>query len=177
MSHAQAHTVSAATSHATTSVRDLDDLLDLDVPALERLYREARAPRIGDLSGDLRGRMLALVGAPAVLSRFARAWAGSDVFPWRGKSFRPEDERGGQGINRVFADRFKLFPFHTFIGRSRAGDFDALQLDYDRRENPFFIRAIKDEVREIAPRLLLGQAWALVGGKARLALYFGLTAR
>jgi hypothetical protein len=177
MTHAHVQTTQASPSQSFSSTRDLDALLDLDVPELERLYREARAPRVGDLSGDLRGRMLALVGAPAVLSRFARAWAGSEVFPWRGKSFRPNDERGGQGINRVFSDRFKLFPFHTFIGRSRAGDFDALQLDYDRPENPFFIRAIKDEVREISPGLWLGQAWALLGAKPRLALYFGLTRR
>ena len=105
MSHAHAH-AHAQTTHASTSpssslVRDLDALLDLDVPALEGLYREARAPRVGDLSGDLRGRMLALVGMPRAVSRLARAWAGSDLFPWRGKSFRPSDERsGGDGASR-----------------------------------------------------------------------------
>ena len=31
--------------------------------------------------------------------------------------------------------------------------FDAFQLDYDNRDNPFFVRAIKDEVRQLRPGL------------------------
>jgi hypothetical protein len=41
--------------------------------------------------------------------------------------------------------------------------------------NPFFIRAIKDEIRELRPGLWLGQAWAQIRGTAHLVLYFGLT--
>jgi hypothetical protein len=41
-------------------------------------------------------------------------------------------------------------------------------------ENPFFIRAIKDEIRELAPGLYLGQAHVEVKGKTTLVLYFGL---
>jgi hypothetical protein len=52
-----------------------------------------------------------------------------------------------------------------------------VQLDYDHAENPFFIRAIKDEIRELSPGLYLGQAWLLVGAKAHLGLYFGLTSQ
>jgi hypothetical protein len=39
-----------------------------------------------------------------------------------------------------------------------ADGLDALQLDYDNPGNPFFVRWIKDEVREVAPGLGLGQA-------------------
>jgi len=35
------------------------------------------------------------------------------------------------------------------VTKSRAGDFDALQLDYDLPGNPPVIRSIKDEIREI----------------------------
>jgi hypothetical protein len=158
------------------TILTLDGLLDLDVQALERLYREARVPRIAEVRGDLRGRMLAVVRLPPLLQRPLRAFAGSSAFPWRGKSFSPKDEHEGEGINRVFNDRLRLYRFETFIGSSRAGDFDALHLDYDNPSNPFFIRPIKDEIREIAPRLYLGQAYLELESKPHLVLYFGLAA-
>src|SRR5947209_19553376 len=85
--------------HATSVVPPfsgtLDDLLALDAPALEALYRAARAPRIPDVEGDLRGRMLAVVDLPPALAGAVRALASSSAFPWRGKSFSPESaERG-----------------------------------------------------------------------------------
>jgi len=75
-------------------------------------------------------------------------------------------------------DRFRRYRFTTSIAPSRAGDFDAVQFDYDHRDNPFVIRGIKDEVRAIEPGLFLGTAW-LPGrrGKPRLGCYFGLTTR
>jgi hypothetical protein len=153
----------------------LDDLLRLDADVLAELYRSARVPRLGDVAGPLRGRMLAVVGLPAPLRGPVRAFAASDVFPWRGKSFTPRDAAQGDGVNRVISDRFELFRFTTFVGPSRAGAFEAVQLDYDHASNPFFIRAIKDEIRELRPGLWLGQAYAVVGQKEHLVLYFGLT--
>ena len=79
-----------------------------------------------------------------------------------------------RSINRVFTDRFRLFRFETFIGPSRAGDFDALQLDYDLKGNPPVIRSIKDEIREIEPGLWLGQAWLKTSKREILWLYFAL---
>ncbi len=154
----------------------LERLLDLPVPELERLYRDARTPALGEVRGDLRGRMLAW---PALAQRRAvggalRSLAGSAWFPWRGKTFIPRDGAHGDGINRVLVDRVRLFPFETFIGRSRAGDFDALQLDYDLPENPPIIRSIKDEIRTIEPGVWLGQAWFVTPRTTFLWLYFGL---
>ncbi len=77
-------------------------------------------------------------------------------------------------MNRVFTDRLRLFRFETTIARSRAGDFDAVQLDYDHPGNPFFVRAIHDEVRRLRPGLFLGQAYLTRPGRPRLLLYFGL---
>jgi hypothetical protein len=89
----------------------------------------------------------------------------------------PQLDQRGEGINRVLLDRFRLYRFETFVGRSRAGDFDAVQLDYDRPSNPFFIRPIRDEIRELSPGLYLGQAWLEIGSRPpALVLYFGLTA-
>ncbi len=152
----------------------LDGLLDLGCDALQKLYEGARVPRIPDVRGDLRGRMLAWPALKPPVSTAIRAFAGSRVFPWRGKSFSPQGEDRGEGMNRVVRDRFKLYRFETFVDRSRAGDFDCVQLDYDLPENPFFIRPIKDEIREIAPKLYLGQAYLQLKEKTHLVLYFAL---
>lgn len=161
---------------AAQRLRKLDALLDLSCPELEKLYVGARVPRMGQVSGDLRGRMLAwpsLESRPGVAG-VIRSFAGSKGFPWRGKTFSPRNEIGGEGINRVFTDRFRLFRFETFIAPSRAGDFDALQLDYDLRGNPPVIRSIKDEIRELEPGLWLGQAWLKTKKREILWLYFAL---
>jgi hypothetical protein len=154
----------------------LDDLLALGAPALEVLYRRARVPSLADVAGDLRGRMLAIPALREPLAALPRILASSSRFPWRGKSFTPHGAARGEGINRVVLDRFHLYRFETFIGPSRAGDFDALQLDYDLPENPFFIRPIKDEMRELSKGLYLGQAYIQIGGAPpTLGLYFGLS--
>jgi hypothetical protein len=161
---------------AQNRLRRLDALLDIPCAELERLYIDARAPRIGQVEGDLRGRMLAwpsLESRPGIQGAI-RAFAGSTAFPWRGKSFHPRTEDNGEGINRVLSDRFRLFRFETFISPSRAGDFDALQLDYDLRGNPPVIRSIKDEIRELEPGLWLGQAWLKTKKREILWLYFAL---
>jgi hypothetical protein len=157
--------------------RSVDELLDLDAAALEALYRGARVPDLGAVDGDLRGRMLALPALRGGAAAITRAFARSSFFPWRGKSFRPLDTKHGEGINRVLSDRLRVYRFETSIAKSRAGDFDAIQLDYDLPTNPFFIRPIKDEIRELRPGLYLGQAYLETGGRARLVLYFGLQKR
>jgi hypothetical protein len=172
--------VTTHSAHGATAVQPpfsgtLDDLLQLDGSALLPLYQGARVPRIADVHGALRGRMLAVEGLPAPLVGPIRAFASSNAFPWRGKSFSPLGSDHGEGINRVVSDRFSIYRFQTFIGPSRAGAFDALQLDYDLPSNPFFIRAIKDEIRELRPGLWLGQAWLKTASSERLVLYFGLT--
>lgn len=154
---------------------DLDDLLRVDGETLSELYASARVPVIENLEGDLRGRMLATAVLPPPVEQLVRRWAGSSVFPWRGKSFRPLAATVGRGINRVGFDRFKLYPFLTHVRPSRAGDFDALELDYDLPENPFFIRPIKDEIRELRGGLWLGRAYLELGGNSHFVLFFGLT--
>jgi hypothetical protein len=166
----------AVSSTTTVVPTHLDELLRADAQTLGRLYAGARTPKVADLTGDLRGRMLALVAAPRWLFWWASLWARTSVFPWLGKSFRAEgtDPARGTGINRVFTDRTRWFRFDTFIAPSRAGSFDAFQLDYDNPDNPFFIRAIKDEVRELRPGLFLGQAYFKTRRREILVLYFGL---
>jgi hypothetical protein len=123
--------------------------------------------------------MLAVPALPHLLAGFLRWLAALGGFPWRGKTFTYKEGGRGEGINRVFGDRKprRWFRFDTFVAPSRAGAFDAVQLDYDNAGNPGLIRAIKDEVREVAPGLYLGLAYFVFRGRARLVLYFGLQKR
>jgi len=153
---------------------DLDALLEKTPEELARLYRGGWVPRIEAIKGDLRGRMLAATIVSPRVNGVLRAFARTSAFPWKGKSFRPHGSDRGEGINRVFSDRLQLFRFDTFVARSRAGDFDAVQLDYDLRGNPGIIRRVKDEIRGIGDGLYLGQAYFVTSGKPHLVLYFGL---
>ena len=158
--------------------RRLDDLAALRAPTLLELYRTAEVPSVPELDGELRGRMLAVRGVGRIGFALLRAFAAWRHFPWRGKSFAAHTSATrGDGINRVLGDARprRWFRFETFVGPSRADGGDAFQLDYDNADNPFFIRAIKDEVRRVAPGLFLGQAYIVLFGKPRLALYFALS--
>lgn len=165
-------------SQALAQPRSLDDLARLDALSLRDLYRRATVPSIAELDGDLKGRMLAVRGAGRIWFALLRAFAAWRHFPWRGKSFASHTNGlRGDGINRVFGDEAPLrwFRFETLIGPSRADGGQAFQLDYDNPDNPFFIRAIKDEVRAVGPGLFLGQAYVVLFGQPRLALYFALS--
>lgn len=156
---------------------ELDRLLALAHDELVPLYEHAGVPALADLDGDLRGRMLAVPALPDLVTRLPRAWAKTSSFPWRGKSFASIDDTRGTGVNRVGSDRVRLFRFTTFVGPSRHDGLPAVQLDYDHPGNPFFIRAIEDEVRELVPGLFLGQAWLRTAGGRRFVLWFGLQRR
>jgi hypothetical protein len=159
---------------ASRPLRRLDGWLDADHHELAAIYRDAQAPRVESIAGDLRGRMLAIVALPGWLTRGPRAWAKTRSFPWRGKSFWPVSEGAGEGKNRVLSDRWMLYRFTTKVGPSLDDGRDAVLLDYDHPDNPFFIRAIEDEIREVEPGLYLGQAWLRVRGRKHFVLWFGL---
>lgn len=159
------------------TARTLDGLLDLGHAELVRMYEGATLPALASISGDLRGRMLAVPALPDRVTALPRAWARGATFPWRGKSFVPGGADRGEGINRVVSDRLKLFRFETFVGPSRHDGRPAIQLDYDHRGNPGLIRRVEDEIREVRPGLFLGQAWLRLRGKKHFVLWFALEQR
>jgi len=166
-------------SQGETSVRSLDDLARLGHRQLASLYETGSMPAgMQDLDGDLTGRMLAVRGAGLLLGGLS-AYARSKGFPWAGKSFASKDSRSGTGINRVvLGGRHRLFPFRTHFGPSVIDGKPAVILDYDDPDNPGLIRAVHDEVRQIAPGLFFGPAcWKGAGGKTTVVLWFALDAR
>jgi hypothetical protein len=159
----------------TEPVRTLDDLAALGPDELMQLYVNARTPTLEELDGKMHGRMLAVprLQKPQVkawLDRFSR----SHLFPWQGKTFSHETANHGHGVNRLLGERVTWFRFHTFIGPSHAGDFDAVHLDYSHDGNPPIVRKVKDEVREVGPSLYLGLAYLTLRDGEHLGCFFGI---
>jgi hypothetical protein len=172
---------SKETARSTPS-HDLDSLARLSFAELDALYRNATvSSNMHVTDGALRGRMLAVRGIPGVIASRLRAWAASSSFVWEGKTFEASSDTRGVGHNRVrvpgVLGRQNLFPFATSFGPSAIDGKPTLILDYDLDVNPSYIRAIHDEIREVAPRLLLGPAMLKRGSDKTLVLWFALDAR
>jgi len=162
---------------AQTSGLTLEALSRMSFDELGALYRGGSCPEsIDEISGLPQGRMLAVRGLDSGISgSLLRRFSGSAGFPWGGKTFEGQGRSGGHGINRVhLGGRHALFPF---LLRKEASVLDGqpcVMLDYDLSDNPWAIRKILDEVREVAPRLLLGPALLKTSGKPVHVLWFAL---
>lgn len=165
----------ATVDRRATGTFTLDGLGAMDPDDLMELYRSARTPRLEDLDGKLSGRMLAV---PRLQKPHVRAWmekfSRSRLFPWQGKTFAHETSGHGHGVNRLLGERVTWFRFHTSVGPSHAGDFDAVHLDYSMDGNPPLVRKVKDEVREVAPGLWLGLAYLSMKDGVHLGCFFGI---
>jgi len=155
--------------------RTLDDLAALGVDALTALYQRGRATTVTALNGTPRCRMLSVRGLDrGPIATALRRFAAADVFPWAGKTFSAESDGEGGGINRVrLGGERRWFPFKTRVDASALDGNPCVVLDYGDPANPRLIRAIRDELREVAPGLFLGPAMLETGrGAPTLLLYF-----
>jgi len=114
--------------------------------------------------------------------------------PWLGKSFNAQASIGfniftplGARILKFASPLYRRFSvneegntrayyFKTYVGKGKKDvNTDVFKLDYDMPENPFWIRAILDEVVEIAPRQYLGKIHLKVLPGFYVSIgYFGL---
>ena len=157
----------------------MEVLASMNTNALGDLYRRATLPALSLLDGTPRGRMLSVVGVErSPLSGALRQFAASPRFPWAGKSFSTSDEETGQGINRVrlAGSRHQWFRFETRIEPSAIDAEPCVFLDYDLPENPWFIRRIRDELRQVSSHLFLGPAMWKTDSHPRLVLFFAIDA-
>jgi len=164
----------------------LDELSLMSVGELEGVYRAGSVPySLEALNGELRGRVLTMVGpgGRAPLVDIIRAIEASDGFPWAGKTFTASSPIEGTGINRMRLPggrQRNWFPFATSMARSAVDDEPCILLDYDNSHdadadaNPWLIRKIRDELREVAPKLFLGPALLNTPTRPRLMAYFAL---
>ena len=160
----------------------LDHLAGLPVDALDALYRDASLPAsLKSLNGTPKGRMLAVRGLDRTpLFTPISLISAASVFPWDGKSFNATSDQNGTGINRINLTLLQQegFPFQTRIEPSIIDGRDCIYLDYDLPENPWFIRKIRDELRQVAEGLFLGPAmWKTANNRAALVLWFAIDNR
>lgn len=96
---------------------------------------------------------------------FQEGFSRSKLLPWSGKNFAHEAADQGHGVNRWLGGRVVWLQFETSVGRSRAGDFDAVHLDYSVERNPRFARKLKSELREVGPGVWLAlEYWPMREG-------------
>jgi hypothetical protein len=132
----------------------LDRLAQLAPDRLNALFAASSAPQSLELlEGDPVCRGLIRGG------RLARRWAASPASPWIGKSFTPLGDDRLLGHNRLrLLGGSRALAFSATIGPSRRDGRDALLLRYDGvgTTNPWWVRRIHDELREVEPGLLAG---------------------
>jgi len=169
-------THSATTRQPQLPMLSLDKLASMSTKELTAVYRGGSVPEsIDAVSGLPTCRMLTMRGIDSGrwFNRI-RKFAASSRFPWAGKTFEATGDNQGKGINRIRLFGGKTwFPFDTRIEPSAIDGKPCIFLDYDKPENPRFIRMIRDELREVSPGLFMGPA--MLDNKkspARLVLYF-----
>jgi hypothetical protein len=159
--------------------RTLDELASLSHAELLELYSRATVPSdMRTLDGELRGRMLAFrgtgLGPIHQLGAALGAWEG---FPWSGKTLKANSPTEGTGINRVNIPgiaRRELFPFKTQFDSSALDGKPCVFINYDLDENALYIRAIRDEVRQVAPGLFFGPVLIKHGKELTQLLWFAI---
>ena len=158
----------------------LDDLSEKNTEELESIYRSGEVPKnFSSMDGKPAGRMLAIraTGSGLIFKIFKRI-AASESFIWGGISFKANNKKEGTGINRIklaALGKHNLFPFDTKIEKSLIDEKECVQLDFDKPQNPWAIRKIHDELREVSPGLLLGPAMLKTSKEgASFVLWFAL---
>lgn len=133
------------------------DLAQASRSELDKLFRQSPAGPIP--AGKSRGTAMLMPGSwlDRVLQGLIRA-----LF-WKGKVFRP---RTSDLKNRIGPFGTLLIRARVYAEKSWFADGPAVILDYS--ETSFVARKIRDEIREVAPGLYLGQVF---WGKRRIALF------
>ncbi len=155
----------------------LEELVRLDSAGLGLLFCIARWQGPARVDGHPRGRMLAVPGFDrGIVGRALALFAASPLNVWKGKSFQALSESEGSGINRLRAGlRFNAFRFKTYETVSLTDGERVLAVDYDIPQNPAYARGVVDELRPVAPGLLLGQGLKRrPDGPPRLLVWFAL---
>jgi len=171
------------TARATAPTTDelgsltVEDLAAMTVDEATETYRRGTVPEsLAVLDGKPRGRMLATVGLDSgFVGARLRAFARSRLFPWDGKSFTSESDAGGRGVNRVrLLGLRSWFAFETRVAPSAIDGQPCILLDYEQPGNPWFIRKIHDELRQVGPNLFMGPAMWKTKADPKLILHFAI---
>jgi hypothetical protein len=158
-----------------TPVTSLGSLVGGHPDAIRRIFGGGRPTDPGELGDAPHGMLLAFArGGEVFLALRPLLRAGQGVFPWQGKTF---DHGGNSGQNVVMGRR--VLRFQAEGGPSLVDGLPALVLTYDApaHENPWPVRALRDELRTVGPGVAVGAVLASVGGGEPMTLaWFGLEA-
>jgi len=164
-------------ARAQSADATLSALLVADTRALEeRFARGTAVPAdLQTIGGAPRGRVLSVPALASLgLSGLVRAYCGSKLFPWDGKSFSALSAGEGRGVNRWrYPRRGDAFSFRTALTASRVDGKPCIAIDYHVPENPGFVRRTYDELRAVGPSLYLGRGMVRAGKpQPSLVLWF-----
>lgn len=81
---------------------------------------------------------------------------------------------GITGYNAFLGGLVKTGRFRVERGAAEDGA-DVTRIIYDTPENPFFMRPLTDEVREVVPGNFLGRGMMRIAGKTRNVFWFTVT--
>jgi hypothetical protein len=121
------------------------DLLEMSENELDELF--GRSPPGAIPAGNAEGTVLVAEGSTAsgITARIARKIA------WQGKVFNPEQ---GDLKNKVGPLGLRLFRAKVYKEASWFDGKETIVLDYSKTS--FLAKTIRDEIREVAPKLYLG---------------------
>jgi hypothetical protein len=124
------------------------DLMEMSPAQLDEIYKNSPAGGIPD--GQSNGTVIFVNGVSIgnVFSSFVKSLA------WQGKVFYREQ---GFLLNRLTPVGLELVKAKVYRGESWLCDGESIILDYSKTS--FVAQKIRDEIREVAPNIYLGQAY------------------
>jgi hypothetical protein len=132
----------------TTTTLTRSDLLAMSQAELDDLYK--RSPVGATPDGDSKGT--AIVGAGSGISKVLAAVI--KLLAWQGKVFHMDQ---AFLLNKITPFGLKQIKAQVYREKSWIDDQEAIILDYSKTS--FVAQKIRDEIREVAPKLYLGQAY------------------
>ena len=163
---------------------------------LNTLFRRGTPPAPA-LDGPYQGELITLDLAPGLTQFFQ--WLTDRWMPWRGKTFRPSQQRGDNiftkdsyVLARLFnpfyrgfvgdgPKTYRGFAFRTYLAPGLVdADRTVLKIDYDLEENPSLtVRRVLDELVQLDDNSYLGKAhvrwWWRPASDWQTVAYFSLS--
>ena len=125
------------------------DLLKMSQFELDEIYRNSYGGEIPD--GNARGTAIIAPGSPATESVASLI----EMLAWQGKVFHRDR---GYLLNRISPFGWEWVDAKVYVGDSWLCEGESVILDYS--QSSFFLaQPIRDEIRQVAPRLYLGNAY------------------
>jgi len=135
----------------------MTEFIKMPPAKLDEFYKNSPVGEIPDGQGKGTVIFIAEIPLEKVLSSVIRRLI------WQGKVF---DRGRGFLLNRITPFSLKLVKANVYRGESWLGDGESIILDYSKTS--FVAQKVRDEIREVAPGIYLGQAY---WGKTRVLCF------